>query len=77
MLTPWAISYLNNMLDNGVEIPIPDWIKAPITKPRFKQYQGYYLFDSEPKEEASTDLPNEPEIPLLASSFLQWLSFYF
>ena len=48
-LDPWAISYLNNMLDMGLELPLPAWLIAPMTKPRFEQYDGYFLFDTEPK----------------------------
>ena len=68
ILDPWAVSYLNNMLDQGLQMPLPDWLLAPLNKPRFKQYQGYFLFDSEPKEEAIDVEPISP------STFLQWLS---
>jgi len=60
LLSPWAVSYLNAMLYQGVEIPIPDWLKAPITQPRFKQYKGYFLFDSQPREDAIIEEPEEP-----------------
>lgn len=46
ILDPWAVSYLNNMLDQGLQMPLPDWLLAPMRKPRFKQYQGYFLFDT-------------------------------
>lgn len=50
-LDPWAISYLNNLLDIGLELPLPKWLLTPMTEPRFAQYDGYFLFDTEPKEE--------------------------
>ena len=58
-LDPWAISYINNLLNEGLELPLPEWIITPMTKPRFKQYDGYWLFDSEPKTQtdiAATDV---------------------
>lgn len=42
-------SYINNMLKQGLELPLPTWLLAPMTKPRFTQYDGYFLFDTEPK----------------------------
>ena len=34
-LNPWAISYLNNLLDIGLELPLPEWLIAPMAEPRF------------------------------------------
>ena len=55
MLDYWAISYMNNLLDQGLELPLPEWIIGPMTKPRFKQYNGYWPFDSEPKTQTTLD----------------------
>ena len=30
-------------------MPLPDWLIAPMTEPSVRQYEGYLLFDTEPK----------------------------
>lgn len=49
ILDPFALSYMNNLLDEGLELPLPAWLFAPMTQPNLKQYEGYFLFDTEPK----------------------------
>ena len=50
-IDPWAISYLNNLLQQGLDLPLPEWLIAPMTEPRVETYDGYILFDTEPRED--------------------------
>lgn len=51
-IDPWAVSYLNNLLEQGLDLPLPEWLIAPLTKPRVDTFDGYLMFDTEPKEDS-------------------------
>ena len=36
VLNNWLISYLNEILNAGLELPVPEWLIAPLSKPRFR-----------------------------------------
>ena len=55
LLDPILISYMNKKLEEGLELPLPSWLTTLTTKPRFKQYEGYYLFDAEPIEDPANE----------------------
>jgi len=42
-------SYVNKILSEGLQIPVPDLIISTMDQPRVTAYDGYIIFDSEPK----------------------------
>ena len=76
VLNYWLISYLNETLNAGLELPVPEWLIAPLSKPRFRKYaDGYFLVDTEPKENnggSSSGKSKSPRMPTdHVTAFLQ------
>lgn len=48
MLTPLAVSYLNLMLENGVDLPVSKHYTNCVKEPRIRTYERYLFADAEP-----------------------------
>jgi len=49
-------SYVNEILSEGIQVPVPDLVISTMNRPRVTAYDGYILFDSEPQ------VYKEPEV---------------
>ena len=42
-------SYLKEILKEGMEVPVPEWMLATMQQPTVTAYDGYIVFASQPK----------------------------
>ena len=58
-IRPFAIGYLNSILDAGIVIPLPQNMTEYIKDPRIRHFNHYLFIDAETKPEVKTSYLKE------------------